>query len=490
MADTHQDILQSAAAAFNAGDVASAETLCRRALAMQPRSPQAWGLLGRVRTRLSRWAEAEDALNQALRLAPSDAETTFSLGVLRMRVGRYSDAVGHFERAEELNPRHPGAKPARASCLLYLGEARKALDLIGEPNSMELFLVAGEAAIALNEPDVAERYLRTAIERGGHAAAMYRAHQLLARILDSRGDFTGAFAEITASRAHIPVRFDSESARADVARLEQAFSAEAVARLARSTVMTRRPVFIAGMPRSGTTLLEKMIAAHPEGAGAGETDALRRQLEPLRRSGDPSASWPAVVTTFDAARLDEFANGYLAATDLYAGAGVERVADKHLLNWINLGMIAITFPHAAIVHIRRDPIDTGLSCFERLNPTATPWSSTLQDIGLMLALNERLLAHWHTVFPGRIIDVQYEDLVRDPGGVFPAILAAIGLPWNDACLRHHERPRREDAQEPPPTLSFDQVRRAVYDTSIGRATKFGSLLDPLREAYAAARAAS
>jgi len=118
MADTHQDILQSAAAAFNAGDVASAETLCRRALAMQPRSPQAWGLLGRVRTRLSRWAEAEDALNQALRLAPSDAETTFSLGVLRMRVGRYSDAVGHFERAEELNPRHPGAKPARASCPL------------------------------------------------------------------------------------------------------------------------------------------------------------------------------------------------------------------------------------------------------------------------------------------------------------------------------------------------------------------------------------
>lgn len=475
---------QRAATAFNGGDIRTAESLCQELLKTASKTPQVWVLLSRIRTRQARWPEAEEALRTAQRLAPRDPEVLFSLAILRIRQGRVAEAIPLLETARSIAPSHVGIRCALASSFVDLGEPKKALAAIGTPTSADTHFAAALAHVALRDDAAAEPSLKAVIASGQNAAATYQAHQHLGQILERRGDYAGAFASFKGARAVVPLRYDISALHDEVRRLMDVFSDARVASLARGTSESRRPVFIAGMPRSGTTLLEKMIASHPKGAGAGETDALRRQVDAWMTAAPPTPRWPETIAALGPAQLDATAQAYLTQTEVFAGPGIERIADKHLRNWLFVGLIALAFPKATIVHIRRDPFDTGISCFERLHPQSLPWSASIVHIGEALALNERLMAHWHRVFPGRILEVRYEELAREPARVLPPVIEALGLPWDDACLRQHERKSRPGAQEPPPTFSADQVKRPVYDSSIGRAERFGPLLDPMREAYA------
>jgi hypothetical protein len=308
----------------------------------------------------------------------------------------------------------------------------------------------------------------------------------LGEIKEQQGDFAEAFDCYRRCREGLRVNFSFDEARRELGRMVDTFSADMMAAMPKPSVRSRRPIFIVGMPRSGTTLLEKMIAAHPMGSGGGETPAMRTQI--LRFANPPEAErrWPEVARLMTSADLDGIANAYLAATEQYVTSGVERVADKHLQNWMFAGIIAATFPDATMVHLERDPFDAGISCFERLVPAAMPWCCRLEWVGQMLAINEWLMQHWHRVMPGRMIRIRYEDLAREPAKTLAPILESAGLPWDDACLRHHER-AHAGLREPPPTLSADQVKRPVYDSSIGRAGRFGEALEPMRMAYRTTR---
>ena len=143
----------------------------------------------------------------------------------------------------------------------------------------------------------------------------------------------------------------------------------------------------------------------------------------------------------------------------------------------------MALPDARIIHLQRDPMDIGISCFERLEPNSVAWSGDLRNIALAIKGTDSLMAHWKEVSGIPILDVRYEDLVRDPEAQVRRVLDFIGLPWDDACLRHHVPKDSElDAQRPPPTLGSEQASRPVNDRSIGRAARFGPLLAPLRQA--------
>jgi Sulfotransferase family len=369
-----------------------------------------------------------------------------------------------------------------------MGQPKKALDLIGRtPNSPSQAVTISEALVDLGEFAAAEKILRDSMGwEFRNTTPKQHMMRRLGEIKEQQGDYAAAFECYSRAREGLRVTFTIEDAKRELGRVLDAFTAETIAALPKPSVRTRRPVFIVGMPRSGTTLLEKMIAAHPHGAGAGETGALRAQL--LRFANPPEAErrWPEVIHQFTADDLDGIVNAYLTATDRYVAPGVERVADKHLQNWMFAGLIAACFPDATMVWIRRDPMDTGISCFERLVPAAMQWCIKQEWVGGMLAINDWMMAHWQKVMPGRMLEVRYEDMVRDPANAIRPVLEAAGLAWDDAVLRHHERPN-VGLREPPPTLSADQVKRPVYDTAIGRAGRFGGLLDPMRTAYAAMR---
>ncbi len=481
------DLLRRAAAAFAGNDLPTADSLARAALESRPSDVDAWRLLGRIRTRQSLWADADAAFDRAARLRPGDAEVAVGRGQLRLRQGRTSDAIALFEDALGRRPDLTEARLALADAWRRSGEISKARAALGTPGIALGYLIAADCAIDEGDAAEAERLLRAGLDKQPEATQRHYMHRRLGELLERANRPGEAFAEYVAGKRATPASFDWHQFRSRFDRCRSFFQASQLERLPRASIRTRRPIFIASVPRSGTSLLARQIAAHPQGGDAGETPALHEQVEAWSDPSAPSTSWPLCMRGFLARDLDEVARAYLDRTAPFAPLGTERVADKHLWNWLYVGLIAVAFPEATIVHLHRDPIDTGLSCFERLQNSSMPWAATLEGVGEMLARSEVLMEHWRRLLPGRIVSVRYEDLVADPRSQLGAVLDAAGLPWSDDCLRHDRL--RADAVMPAPTLSAEQVKRPLYRSAIGRADRFGSALDPLREAYGRTRAA-
>jgi hypothetical protein len=228
---------------------------------------------------------------------------------------------------------------------------------------------------------------------------------------------------------------------------------------------TDRPIFIVGMPRSGSTLIEQILASHPEVQGLGEAGVLSEILQ--GRYPDP----------LDRAALRKLADRYLDAMRARGWDGVSRFIDKTLENYVHVGLIALTFPNALIIESARDAMDTCLSCFRQLFTGGDETLYDLADIGAEYRRYRRLMDHWRGVQPGRIVAVDYDALVAEPEvGIRRLVTAESGLPWNDACLRFFER------EGPVTTASATQVRRPIFTASQQRWRRHATRLGPLIEA--------
>ena len=190
--------------------------------------------------------------------------------------------------------------------------------------------------------------------------------------------------------------------------------------------------------------------------------------------------YPDCLGDWTQAHADRLSAGYLQSLQRMA-PGAQRVTNKHLDNWRQLGMVALLFPGARVVHCSRHPVDNGLSIFmAAMNSRVYPWSTDLADIGFAYRQYERLMRHWHETLDLEILDVQYEDLVADPEPWIRRIIEFTGLPWDDQCLRFHESTR--DVM----TLSYDQVRRPIYASAVKRYEKYRAHLGPLEQALSEA----
>ncbi|MDD9878127.1 MAG: sulfotransferase, partial [Magnetovibrio sp.] len=216
-----------------------------------------------------------------------------------------------------------------------------------------------------------------------------------------------------------------------------------------------------GTPRSGTTLVEQILASHPDVRGTGEA-ATVAGLVP---------DFPAGLDGVDAAGLASLAGAALAR--LRADGDAARIIDKTPFQFQHVGLIRVLFPNARIIHCVRDPLDTGLSCYFQNFVADYPWAADLGHIGRYMAAYGSLMAHWRRVIGVGLIDVVYEDLVRDPEAESRRLIAFLGLDWDDACLRFHESDRTVL------TASNWQVRRPVYGHAAGRAGRYGRHLEPL-----------
>ncbi|MDZ4829779.1 MAG: sulfotransferase [Phycisphaerae bacterium] len=482
-----RSLLIQAVNAFNAGDVDRASDHCAAYLKVSPKCPEGWRLCARIRTRQSKWDAAADALVKARTFAPGEVSIVVAQAQLLLRRGQHAEAIACLEREYRRAEAHVELRRTLAEAYRRAGNLSKALATIQSLDDAESRLIEGEILANLGDAQAAELALAHGLAQSPDAHVASRLHWRLGELRERQNDLVGAFEHFAQSKAATPARFDWATFRAQCERIRACFTSEQFARWAPSTVRSRRPVFIAGLPRSGTTLLERQIAAHPSGAGAGETEALNAQVESWRHASVPSACWPLFCRGFLARDFELVAQTYLQHTDVYAGPGVERIADKHLSNWLHVGLIAAVFPQATIIDLERDPMDTGLSCFERLQNSAMPWAASLDGVGEMLAHHDAMMQHWRRVLPGRLVHLRYEDLVRDTRTHLGAVLEATGVPWNDGCLAHHAS--RSGRREPPPTLAAEQVALPVYDSSIGRAARFENLLAPMRSAYERVRAA-
>jgi tetratricopeptide (TPR) repeat protein len=301
---------------------------------------------------------------------------------------------------------------------------------------------------------------------------------LKGRAYEQAGEHDRAFEAYRAANERLSANFDPADYARDIDALIESFSSEALASLPRGSDGTSLPVFIAGMPRSGTTLVEQIVDAAPGAHGAGEIKAMESIVASLPQTLGSQRPYPACIGDLTQRAADRLARRYLAdIRKLDRNASV--VTNKSLANYLQLGVIALLLPGARVIHCRRDPMDTCISCYcSHLMPKRLGYACDLRHVAFAYRQYERLMEHWRATLDIPMLDVCYEELIADPETVSRQMVEFCGLEWDEGCLRPHESKRFAM------TLSYDQVRRPMYSSSVGRHRRFERHLGPLREALA------
>ena len=256
------------------------------------------------------------------------------------------------------------------------------------------------------------------------------------------------------------------------------YNRAAIERLSGAGLTSDTPVFIIGMPRSGTTLVEQVIASHSQASGAGELNKIFLLTRDLITKGAKGAAISDNITSLEPGELTKISEAYLSFLKHQVPSNPLRITDKMPTNFIHLGLIKTLFPNAAIIHCRRNALDTCISCFTTHfgNLEMMGYSYDLEVLGRYYRQYERLMAHWHSVLPGQILDVDYENLIDNPQTICRNIIEHIGLDWEEECLEFHNNKRHVQ------TASAWQVRQPIYKSSVGRWRKYEKYLEPLQQA--------
>ncbi|MEJ2604038.1 MAG: tetratricopeptide repeat protein [Gammaproteobacteria bacterium] len=416
----------------------------KQAIALDPRLALAHYNLGIALDEAGRPAEAAARYEKAIRLQPDYPEALNNLGNVCDQLGRHEDAVRHYRRAIELRPHYAEAH-RNLSRIDPAQVDRKALERL------------------LEEPELA-------------ADDAVHGHFALGNAFQAAGDHGRAFEHFRAGNRlrRERVDYDAEQAHRDVDRLQQVFDEAHFDRVRDAGSDSQRPVFVLGMPRSGTTLVEQILASHPDVHGAGELDTLRRLEGAIAASIGGGAVYPECMREVSTAVISDYADRYLAELDRH-DATAPRVTDKTPSNFLRIGLIRTLLPAARIIHVRRDPRDTCVSNYLHYFATGNEFSFDLQELGRFYLEYERLMAHWESLFPDGMLTVQYEELLADQESVSRRMVDYLGLEWDDACLAFYRTDR------PVHTFSSLQVRRPVYRSAVGRWELYREQLQPLLE---------
>ncbi|MCP5368884.1 MAG: tetratricopeptide repeat protein [Hyphomicrobiales bacterium] len=432
-------------------------------------------------------AEAEDHARRAAEGRPADIELWSNLGQVLSDQGRHDEAAMTFQRVIEAAP--TASEGYRKMTLLFqktgdFDRARLVLDRaeeLGLDDPELLFLRALDGGAPFSPPARRRAEGLAGTAKGGPLGAA-TAHFALAQVLDREKAYDEAFAHLAAGNRLMARRHAYDAARADAHfdALERVFDADFLARFRGLGSGSERPVFILGMPRSGTTLAEQIVAGHSRAAAAGELSAMQEVEESLPRllGGAP---YPHCLADLDGDTAAACAARYL---DLLGRAGgdpaAERVTDKLPPNLLRLGLIAVLLPRAHVVYCRRSAMATCFSLYQQRFTEGLEYAFDLRHVAHHYARSLRLMEHWKRVCPIPIHEVAYEDLVADPENQARALVAAAGLDWEDGCLRFFESAQAVN------TASLWQVRQPIYGGSVEKWRRYAAHLGPLRDALAAA----
>lgn len=460
--------------------------------------------------------QAVACFTQVLSVRPDLAEAALHLGALFLQTGCTAQAVAAYEQLLARTPGHAGALVGLGTARLQAGDpqgARRCCEQVlaadagnvaaialaadidekdGDPAAafarLEPLVRAGiadtgvvltyaAACRSLKRPQTAVAGLLALLQRGTAMTAAERAgiHFALGRLYDAAGCYDEAFASYGEGNRLNYRGFDRALPSRDVERMMAFYTGERMAALPRATNTYGLPVFIVGMHRSGTTLVEQILASHPAVYGAGELPDLVRLLTGLHGIGGSSCRYLDCLPHMGVADLDAVANAYLARLTGMCG-GARRVTDKMPGNFLYLGFIRQAFPGARIIHCRRNPLDTCLSGYFQNFGGAQTYMNDLGDLGFVYRCYDRMMAHWRDVLDLPLLEVQYEALVGEPERVIRELVAFCGLDWDARCLAFHDSERYVN------TASYDQVRQPMYSRSVNRWKNYDRHLQPLRDA--------
>jgi hypothetical protein len=412
---------------------------------------------------------------RAIAIKPDYADGHYALGVLLGQRGLSDLAMSHYRVAIALNPRHAEAHNNLGNLLKEEGMFTDALYEYG--TAIEIKPTCSEAHFNRSEivrftPDCRSMDdLKRLGESDLKEIDQIYFHFAMAKAMEDVGECDAAFEHLRSGNQlkRGIVRFDDVATESAFAELRDVFSAEFMDRNRGYGFPFPCPIFVIGMPRSGTTLVEQILASHPDVYGCGETQEFDYAI---RHVWGATASYPGCV---DKAGITEVGRTYLLHMARRVPDG-KRSVDKLPGNFVHAGLIQLALPNARIIHINRVPLDTCVSCYANLfSPGSLEFTYDLSELGHHYRRYKKLMDHWRSLGV-RMLDVCYEVLVEDLEGQARRILEYCELPWNESCLRFHE------TQRPVRTASAVQVRKPLFKSSVGRWRKFERHLGPLIEA--------
>ena len=453
--------------AVGEGKIDEGERLFRRAVAIAPDFVNAIMDLGGALQEQNRTREAIECFEQAARLEPKNFKAHFHLAQTLAPAMFSHEAIECYEKVLALRPRHPGALLGMGHALKTIGKTDEAVEsyrkaIATRPDMGEVYWSLANLKtypLTANDIEEMERQVgKEGLSDDSHVNFLFA----LAKAYEDAGDYDRAWEYYVQGNGKRRMLEHYDPIRMEVQddAIINVFNKEFLEKNTGLGNPDPSPIFIIGLPRSGSTLLEQILASHSQVEGTAELPYIQKVLLSLNKNRADGINYPEAVRELREPHFKSLGQDYLDAAEIHRTEGTPRFIDKMPNNFPSVGLIHLILPNAKIIDARRYPLDSCLSNFRQLYGKGQPFTYDLTDIGEYFIEYQRLMDHWHEVLPGRVLTVQYEDVVTDFENQVRRLLEYCELPWEDACLDYYKTDRSVR------TASSEQVRQPIYTKSI------------------------
>ena len=464
------------------GKLAEAASYFKTVTEQQPQLAVAWFMLARTHGQQGQYGEAERCCLEAIRLNASLAEAHILQASILLAQGRLKEAYSHSDKALRLIPADINAIALAANIAKHMNKPERSYELL-EPllnkgiENINIALAFAMISKDLNRQQQAIDLMQKMLNSGTSLSITGRLnlHFNLGMLYDNIKQYDPAFSHYRQGNDLKSVSFNRQQHDQLIESLIATHSLEFMAAMPRSSLPSQRPIFIVGMVRSGTSLIEQILSSHPDVYGAGELGDIYQISNALPGILATSTPYPECLSQLSQQQLNGLAQQYLDHLRQLS-PDAQYVVDKLPGNFMHLGLIELLFPDAHIIHCRRDPIDTCLSAYFQDFSTPHSYAYDLSNLSAFYRGYLKLMEHWRKILRIPLLEISYEDLVSDQEKSTRTILEFCGLEWDDRCLQFHKNKRLVK------TAIYDQVNRPIYQQSVARWKNYKSHLEPLKRA--------
>jgi tetratricopeptide (TPR) repeat protein len=473
-------VITEATRLLQAGRLQDAVQILKRSCQANPEDPETWYLLARTYTRLSKLRHAQSCLEKTIVLQPEHQGARQAYGRILEMLGKHDAALDVYEQLAQFQPGSPDIAGCVARIYTKFGRYEAAWRTI-EPiiakglGSVDVAMVYARICKYFGHSEGAINYLLQGIQHPGtskQGRTRLRFH--LGNLYDSQGEYEKAFSCFSEANNEKGIKFDSDLHEKNIGHVIKGFSRSHFQQMPRAENTSEKPVFVVGMPRSGTTLVEQILASHSAVYGGEELYWIPEIGSTLAGNSNTETPYINRIIGFKQPQIEQAAREYLHRLDRLSPKAL-RITDKMMMNFMNLGLINLLVPKARVIHCIRDPLDTCLSCYFTEFQEGNSFTYNLETLGRFYKQYKRLMRHWESVLDISIMTVRYEELVRNQEQITKSMVEFIDLDWEERCLRFHDSGRLVN------TASYEQVRQPIYTRSIGRWRHYQGYLEPLKE---------
>jgi len=446
-----------------------AEALLRHATRVAPGFVTAWMLLGPVLMELGKFLDAIDAFREATRLAPEDAEAWGGLGNAHARASNVEESVQAFAKSVALDPNSSGIQMGYAHVLKTIGDQAGALQayraaIREKPDFGEVYWsMANLKVFKFEKHEV--KAMERALERDDlKPSPEIHFRFALGKAYEDRRDFDRAWHYYHSGNQlqRTQIKYDLNEFELRQSKIMEVFNQEFLAERAGQGCKAPDPIFIVGLPRSGSTLIEQILASHSQVEGTAELPILSKIAGSIGRYRRDNVQYPEAVRDLRAKDLKAYGEQYLADTRRHRSTDRPHFTDKLPNNFSHIGLGSVILPDAKIINTRRHPLDSCLGAYKQLFGQGQNFTYDMFEIAEYYRQYHSMMTHWHSALPGKILDVHYEDTVNDLEGQVRQVLEFCGLPFEDQCLKFYTTERAVK------TASSEQVRQPIYRGALGK----------------------